>query len=59
VVEAVGQHTVIRGGGVHDENSLEHPQRIVPQVQSLGGCAKEFPVTLPPLSVNVLEIPAR
>ena len=58
-VEAVGQHILIRSGGVQDENSLEHPQRIVPQTQPLGSCAKESSVTLPPLSVNVLIIPAR
>ena len=59
VVETAGRHIVISGNGVHDENSLEQPHRIVPKAQPLPGCAKEFPVTLPPLSVNVLEIPAR
>jgi alpha-L-arabinofuranosidase len=59
VVATAGRHTVISGEGVHDENSLEQPHRIVPKAQPLPGCAKDFPVTLPPLSVNVLEIPAR
>lgn len=58
-VGATGRHLVIRSDGINDENSLEHPHRIVPQEQPLAGCAKEFPVTLPPLSVNVLTIPAR
>jgi hypothetical protein len=32
---------------------------ITPQVLPLTGCAKQFPVLLPPHSVNVLRIPAR
>jgi alpha-L-arabinofuranosidase len=58
-VGATGQHVVIRSDGFHDENSLENPRRIVPLEQPLSGCAKEFSVTLPPSSVNVLKIPAQ
>jgi alpha-L-arabinofuranosidase len=57
-VHASGQHIVIRADGFNEENSLENPHRIVPQEQSLPNCAKEFSVTLPPYSVNVLRIPA-
>jgi len=37
---------------------LDNPRRIVPQESPLPGCAKSFPVTLLPYSVNVLRIPA-
>jgi alpha-L-arabinofuranosidase len=57
-VAAAGQHLVIRSGQPTDENSLENPRRIVPQEQPLSNCALRFPVTLPPLSVNVLRIGA-
>jgi alpha-L-arabinofuranosidase len=58
-VGTTGRHIVIRSDGFNDENSLENSRRIVPQDQALPYCAKEFSVTLPPLSVNVLTIPAR
>lgn len=58
-VGAVGRHIVIRADSFERENSLEEPQRIVPMERALSGCAKEFSVTLPPYSVNVLRIPAQ
>lgn len=57
-VAATGQHLVIRADKAEDENTLEQPNRIVPQVLPLGNCAKRFQVTLPPHSVNVLRIQA-
>ncbi len=57
-VGAAGRHVVIRGLGPEDENTLDDPRRIVPQELPLPGCAAAFTVELPPLSVNVLRIPA-
>lgn len=54
-----GQHIIIRAQRLTDHNTLEQPHRITPQAQSLQNCAREFSVTLPPYSVNVLRIPAR
>ena len=58
-VAATGRHIVIRADKPEDENTLDQPDRITPQVLPLTGCAKQFSVTLPPYSVNVLRIPAR
>jgi alpha-L-arabinofuranosidase len=57
-VGAAGRHLVIRGKGPEDENTLDNPRRIVPQELPLPGVAASFTVELPPLSVNVLRIPA-
>ncbi|MCF7730615.1 MAG: hypothetical protein K9N23_02965 [Akkermansiaceae bacterium] len=58
-VSAAGQHIVIRADNPEAENSLTQPDLIVPQVLPLTGCSKDFQVTLPPYSVNVLRIPAK
>jgi alpha-L-arabinofuranosidase len=58
-VAATGEHIVIRADQPADENSLDQPDLIKPVVQSLAGCSANFPVTLPPHSVNVLRIPAK
>ena len=58
-IGAVGQHFVMRAEKLTDENSLDNPQRIVPQMQPLPNCARQFSVTLPPYSVNLLRIPAQ
>ncbi len=55
---APGRHFVIRADQPTDENSLEDPLRLVPREQPLPNSARQFTVTLPPLSVNVLTIPA-
>jgi hypothetical protein len=39
--------------------ALDNPHRIVPQEAPLSNRGKNFSVTLPPSSVNVLIIPAR
>lgn len=57
VVSPTGQHIVIRADKPTDENSLDNPRRIVPQEAPLSNCGKNFSVTLPPSSVNVLRIP--
>ena len=57
-VGAEGRQIVIRSDGLYDENSLDHPRRIVPREEPLPNCASQFSVTLPPYSVNVLRIPA-
>ncbi len=58
-VAASGQHIVIRADKPEAENTLDSPNRIVPQVLPLDHCAKSFQVTLPPFSVNVLRIQAK
>ena len=58
-VAATGQHIVIRADKAEDENTLDQPDRIKPQVLPLTNCSKNFQVTLPPNSVNVLRIPAK
>jgi alpha-L-arabinofuranosidase len=58
-VAATGQHIVIRADKTEDENTLDLPNRIAPQVLPLTGCSKSFQVTLPPHSVNVLRIQAK
>ncbi len=58
-VAATGQHIVIRADKPEDENTLDLPNRIAPQVLPLTGCSKNFQVTLPPHSVNVLRIQAK
>jgi len=58
-VAASGQHIVIRADKPEDENSLDTPNRIAPQVLPLANCSRSFQVTLPPYSVNVLRVPAR
>jgi len=57
-VGAAGEHIVLRADRPEDENTLEEPAPIAPQRSTQTGCATEFTVTLPPLSVNVLRIPA-
>lgn len=57
-VDGPGQHFVIRADSHTDENSLESPQRIVPSEQALSNVSAKMVVTLPPLSVNLLRIPA-
>jgi alpha-L-arabinofuranosidase len=54
-----GQQIVIRADKPEDENSLEMPDRIAPQMVPLTNCSKNFQITLPPNSVNVLRIPAK
>ena len=58
-IAATGQHIVIRSDKGGDENSLDQPNRITPQVLPLTGCAKSFQVILPPNSVNVLRLQAK
>jgi len=58
-IAAAGQHIVIRADQPEVENTLDMPNRIVPQVLPLANCSKSFQVTLPPYSVNVLRIPAQ
>ena len=53
-----GRHILISSREQYAENTLDNPRRIVPQESPLPGCAKSFPVTLLPYSVNVLRIPA-
>ncbi len=57
-IGASGQHVVIRADQPTDENSLDKPDLITPQVLPLNDCSEDFSVTLPPHSVNVLLIPA-
>jgi alpha-N-arabinofuranosidase len=58
-VAATGRHIVIRADKPEDENSLDRPDLISPQVLPLTGCSKDFQVTLSPHSVNILRIPAK
>jgi alpha-L-arabinofuranosidase len=58
-VSPAGKHFVLRGESLTDENSLDQPRRIVPQEQPLLNCARQFSVTLPAYSVNLLRIPAQ
>jgi alpha-L-arabinofuranosidase len=58
-VAATGQHIVIRANKPEDENTLDKPDLITPQVLPLTDCSKDFQVTLPPHSVNILRIPAK
>ena len=37
-------------------NSIDDPTRIVPEEHSLGALGSDFPLSLPPLSINVLEL---
>lgn len=57
-VGALGTHIVLHADKLDAENSLDQPRRIVPRSSPLAGCAPRFTLTLPPLSVNVLRIPA-
>jgi alpha-L-arabinofuranosidase len=57
-IAANGQHVIIRADQPTDENSLDKPDLIAPQVLPLTDCSDEFAVTLPPYSVNVLLVPA-
>jgi alpha-L-arabinofuranosidase len=57
-VAPAGRHVIISSAGRYDDNTLDDPRRIVPREQPLRGCAPRFSVMLPPLSVNVLRIPA-
>jgi alpha-L-arabinofuranosidase len=57
-VAAAGRHIVIRSEKPTDENSLENPRLIVPGEQPLRNCAQRFSVLLPPMSVNILRVPA-
>jgi alpha-L-arabinofuranosidase len=57
-VTTTGKRITISSEGQYDENSLDNPKRIVPKEYPLQNCAKEFSVTLPPLSVNVLRVPS-
>ena len=57
-VSATGKHIVIRGDSLTDENSLDNPRRVVPVERPLSDCGQIFSVVLPPLSVNLLKIPA-
>jgi alpha-L-arabinofuranosidase len=58
-VGAVGKHFVIAGDDLRGDNTLDEPTRIVPREMPLTDLAATTTVTLPPLSVNVLRIPAR
>ena len=58
-VAATGRHIVIRADKAEDENTLDMPDKITPQVLPLANCAKSFEITLPPSSVNVLDIPTQ
>ena len=55
-VAAVGKHIVITSGSVYDQNTLEEPRKIVPREEVLKGCAKQFSITIPPYSVNLIKI---
>lgn len=57
-ISPVGRHIVICTDNPKNENSLDKPDLITPQTLPLTGCSKNFAVTLPPHSVNVLLINA-
>jgi len=58
-VEKTGKLISISGPNLITDNTLENPKTIAPKEQAVTDCAEKFTVMLPPLSVNVLRIPAK
>ena len=48
--------TVLKSGSDQDTNSIDNPQKIVPQERVKGGFGKQFIYTLEPYSVNVFKL---
>jgi alpha-N-arabinofuranosidase len=58
-VAAKGTLTVLSSNDPDAGNSLDTPERIVPQTQVLSGVSRDFVVTLPAYSVSVLDFEAK
>ena len=48
--------TVLKSDSDQDTNSIDDPQKIVPQESVKGGFGKQFIYTLEPYSVNVFKL---
>ncbi len=51
-----GRETVLTGGSMDAENSLEQPEKIAPETRPLSGLGRRFTHTFPPRSVTVLRL---
>ena len=58
-VQPTGSHIVITSGDLHDRNTLDEPQKIIPEEKPLNNCSNQFSVTLPPRSVNLIRVTVR
>jgi alpha-L-arabinofuranosidase len=48
--------TVLKSASERDTNTIEDPQKIIPQESVKGGFGKRFTYTLEPYSVNVFKL---
>lgn len=55
-INSVGQMITLKAESLVSENSLEHPEKYVPHTSVLNGVKKDFKISLPPYSINVLRI---
>lgn len=54
---AMAQQIVISSEEKYDQNTLDAPLKITPSIRMVKAGAKEFGISLPPFSVNLLKIP--
>jgi alpha-N-arabinofuranosidase len=58
-IEPEGESVVLAGASLNDTNSLEQPERIVPQTSRVGNLGPDFTREFPAYSVTVLKLKAR
>ena len=57
--KARGTETLLTGGGLNDENSLENPTRITPETKAVKLRVPDSIHTFPPISLTVLRVRAK
>ena len=54
--QSAGELVFLTSGHPEDENSFDHPTKVVPRAASVDGISDKFIIPLEPWSVNVLQI---
>jgi alpha-L-arabinofuranosidase len=58
-IKKKAKHIVIASENIEDQNTLDKPHHIVPGKKEIKNASDQFTITLPPFSVNLLEIDAK
>jgi len=58
-IEPEGELVSLVGSDLNDSNSIEQPQKIVPQTTKVAGLSTDFQREFPPYSISVLKLSSR